>query len=98
MNIGGITYSASIQATETTQYHISTSVFGGHWQWYAYLHDTSNRMEILDRYNSEPCKFWLTSEDAIADAVQYFTGAEDDYPGDTVPTGWDASDHKAMYE
>lgn len=23
---------------------------------------------------------------------------EDDYPGDVLPTGWDARDHKAMYE
>ena len=23
---------------------------------------------------------------------------EDDYPGDVLPTGWDARDHKALYE
>jgi hypothetical protein len=23
---------------------------------------------------------------------------EDDYPGEVLPTGWDAVDHKAMYE
>jgi len=98
MNIGGITYSATIQATETTQYHIQTGFFGGTWYWYAYLHDMTNRMEILERHNSDPAKFWLTSEEAIEDAVQHFTGVEDDYTGEIVPTGWDAADQKALYE
>jgi hypothetical protein len=48
--------------------------------------------------------YFDSSPDALADAVSRFDGSPDDtdhdygYPGDVLPTGWDAADHKALYE
>lgn len=102
----GITYSATIQDTPDTQIHLTTAFFGGTWYWYGFRHDMTRKMEILERYQSDPASFWLTSEEAMADAVATFDGSkeeeidscEDDYPYDIIPTGWDAQDHKALYE
>lgn len=65
---------------------------------------------VGDTIMSDPLKFWITPEEAIHDAIaQFFTESvpEDqapdftqdyDYPGQVDPTGWDAQDHKALYE
>jgi hypothetical protein len=31
-------------------------------------------------------------------SAENLIGVEDNYTGETVPTGWDAADHKALYE
>ena len=44
---------------------------------------------------------WASHEEALAAAVAHFVEpVEDDvYPAlDPMPTGWDAADHKALYE
>lgn len=69
------------------------------------------QFKMVESVECGPLVFYVTSEDAIQAAVARFDGTEeegpedqapdfteDDYPGDVMPTGWDAQDHKAMYE
>ena len=142
MDILGVTYSAKIDLSPSTFAQVHTMFYGGTWQWFGYVHEVESVDELLIKHTKIVSKvesavglFWVSSEDALADAIaQFYTELESDssgaawsddssavahangtcpddcnwcisgvsledaYPSDVLPTGWDAQDHKAMYE
>ena len=108
MEILGVTYSAKIDLSPVTFAQVHTMFYGGTWQWFGYVHEVESVDELLIKHTrivskvqSAVGQFWVSSEDALADGVaQFYTepDEEGEYPGDVLPTGWDAQDHKALFE
>jgi len=110
MSVLDVVYSATIPHGDRTHTEVKTMFFGGTWTWYAH-HVSSDNGALLGEIEADPAMFWLTSQDALdAGLVVVMQGEDkeqpgmfgegygDYYTGETVPTGWDAQDHKALYE
>ena len=85
MDILGVTYSAKIDLSPVTFAQVHTMFYGGTWQWFGYVHEVESVDELLILHTKMVSKvesavglFWVSSEDALADAIaQFYTETEE---------------------
>ena len=111
MDILGVTYSAKIDLSPVTFAQVHTMFYGGTWKWFGYIHEVESVDELLIKHTKIVSKvesavglFWVSSEDALADAIaQFYTELEspDDtgtFTGGVDPDAYKEGEYPVMTE
>lgn len=100
-------YHATVLQSDDLEVLITTIETSTHVFWSATLAKTVRPVGRQTEYEGlgmvSCANRYASHDDALESAISYFDGTvkdvcDDEYTGEWVPTGWDAQDHKALYE
>jgi len=100
-------YHATVRQSDDLEVLITTIQTNGYVFWSATLAKTTRpegRHTEYEGLGMVSCsQRYASHDDALESAISYFDGTikdvcDDTYTGEWFPAGWDAADHKALYE